>query len=84
MRVGIIGNLTRDVIKPQGTVQMGGTAYYSGITALRLGYKVCLLSRVGVDYERGWLNSLEREGVGLILQYSKESTAFENIYKAIL
>jgi len=82
VRVGIIGNLTRDVIKPQGIVQMGGTAYYSGIAALRLGCKVRLLSRVGVDYRRDWLNSLEREGVELILQYSDESTAFENVYRA--
>jgi len=82
VRVGIIGNLLRDVIRPPGTVQIGGTAYYSGMTASRLGYEVRLLSRVGVDYPIGWLNDLEREGVELILQYSEESTVFENTYKA--
>ena len=82
MRVGIVGNLTRDVIRPQGIVQMGGTAYYSGVTASRLGYKVCLLSKVGVDYERDWLERLENEDIELILQYSKESTVFENTYES--
>ena len=82
MRVGVIGNLAKDLIMPQGIVQMGGAAYYSGVTASRLGQDVRLLTRVGPEYEKSWLRRLEKEeGIDLVVQISKESTAFENSYE---
>jgi sugar/nucleoside kinase (ribokinase family) len=82
MKVGVIGNLARDLIMPQGIVQMGGAAYYSGVTASRLGQDVRLITRVGREYEKGWLRRLEKEeGIDLVVQISKESTAFENSYE---
>jgi sugar/nucleoside kinase (ribokinase family) len=84
MRVGVIGNLARDLIMPQGIVQMGGAAYYSGVTASRLGHDVRLLTRVGPEYDEGWLRRLEKEeGIDLVVQVSKQSTEFENIYESV-
>jgi sugar/nucleoside kinase (ribokinase family) len=83
MKVGVIGNLARDLIMPQGIVQIGGAAYYSGVVASRLGQDVRLLTRVGPKYEKGWLRYLKKdEGIDLVVQISEESTAFENIYEA--
>jgi sugar/nucleoside kinase (ribokinase family) len=69
----IIGHITQD-ITPEGT-RLGGTASFSGLTALALG------ARVGVVTAWGEETGVELlEGLAIVNQKCERSSTFENVY----
>jgi hypothetical protein len=68
----LVGHLTQD-ITPSG-LKMGGTAAYSALTALALGYKVGIVSSARADIDLTPLNDIP-----VHLVPSEHSTTFENI-----
>ena len=69
----VIGHLTRD-LTPQGP-QLGGTAAFSGLTALALGLRVGVVTSWGAELPLGPMRQIP------VISYpSDTSTTFENIY----
>ncbi len=63
---------------PDGGYQLGGTVFYSGVQAARLGAAVTLLSVAHPSIDLGALD----DGIRVHLQAAPRSTIFENIYDA--
>lgn len=82
MKFAVLGNLTVDIIRtPEGTMRtIGGSACYCGLTANKLDYETHILTRIGRDYDSEWLDDLRAAGVKLNVEYSRSTTAFENVY----
>ncbi len=70
-----IGHFCYDVT-PNGYV-LGGSAAYSAITARNLGFKACVITAVGVDFDRR--NPL-LDGIEITYQESYSTTIFDNRY----
>jgi len=81
MKFLVIGNLTKDIIKTkQGEkIAFGGSSSYSSITAKRLGCQSFVLSRGNEEFN-DWIKFLEKEGIKVGLQKSKNITCFVNDY----
>jgi len=81
MKFLVIGNLTKDLIKTgqNEKVMFGGSSSYSSITAKRLGYQSFILSRGNEEFNN-WINFLEKDGIKVELQKSKNITCFVNDY----
>ena len=73
----LAGTLTKDIIP--GGYTPGGTVFYSGVQAKRLGAEVSIIStaEAGID-----LSALE-SGIKTYIQESPQSTTFENVYDAL-
>ena len=71
----LAGTFTKDVL-PEGGYTLGGTVFYSGVQARRLGADVTVISTAEADID---LSAVEA-GTVIHLQASPESTTFENIY----
>jgi len=63
----VIGHLTLDNIVRGVSFKkcMGGTAYYSSMVAKILGWNVGLISKVGFDFPREYLKTLESFGINM-------------------
>ena len=73
----IVGHLTRDLL-PDGAWRPGGAALYAGVTALRLGLRVGVVTSAPGD-----LCAAVAETLGealLIAKSSARATTFENVY----
>ena len=70
----LVGTFTKDIIP--GGYTPGGTVYYSGVQAKRLGVEVTIISTAESDID---LSTLE-PGIKTYIQESPESTTFENVY----
>lgn len=70
----LVGTFTKDLV-PGGYV-LGGTVYYSGVQAKRLGVEVSVISTAEPDIN---LSTLDK-GIRCYIQHSPESTTFENVY----
>lgn len=76
----VIGHLTLDHIIRKSSVKkcMGGTAYYSSVTAKLLGWNSTLISKVGFDFPMEYLRDIELLGVDTsrIQRMDSPSTSF--------
>lgn len=72
----LAGTFTKD-LTTDGYI-LGGTVFYSGVQAKRLGAEVSIISTAQPDIN---LTALD-EGVQVYLQSSPESTIFKNVYDA--
>ncbi len=81
MKCLVVGHITRDVILHGGarTERIGGGAYYSAIAATRF-CDVEILTSIGRDIPRGWLESLSERGIKLHISPSPTSTVYELRY----
>jgi len=74
----LIGHFSKDLMEDK-KFTLGGSVYFSGITAKKLGQKVKILTSFSNDLllklEKNLLNEFEIENIP-----SKESTTFRNIY----
>jgi len=73
----LVGHFAKDIL-PDGGYMLGGTAFYSGVQAHRLGNRVSIISSTGDDLV---LDSLPN-GITCYIQPAPQSTTFENIYDA--
>ena len=71
----LVGTYTKDSL-PEGGYILGGTVFYSGVQARRLGAEVTVISTAEPDIN---LSAVE-PGTAVHIQESPESTIFENIY----
>jgi sugar/nucleoside kinase (ribokinase family) len=71
----LVGTLTKDAL-PDGGYILGGTVFYSGVQARRLGADVTVITTAEPDIN---LSAIEA-GTVVHIQESPESTTFENIY----
>ena len=83
--IAIIGHLTIDEIVHQAGSKtlMGGVACYAAIAASRLGAKVKIFSRVGIDFPRSYLEILRKAGVdvsGVMIDPRSRNTCFKLDY----
>jgi len=81
----VVGHITLDLISRAGEKTreaMGGVSTYTSIAAARLGAKVGVVSKVGDDFQRGYLDSFRKAGVDLsgLSITGGGTTIFENIY----
>lgn len=72
----VVGHFIKDIVP--GGHQLGGTVFYSGTQAVRLGAKVTIISSAGEDL-KGDIAALD-SGIKVHLKPAPESTSFENIY----
>jgi sugar/nucleoside kinase (ribokinase family) len=72
-----VGHFAKDIL-PDGGYMLGGTAFYSGVQAHRLGNRVSIISSTADDLP---LDSLP-DGITCYIQPAPQSTTFENIYDA--
>lgn len=72
----VVGHFIKDIV-PDGH-QLGGTVYYSGTQAARLGVKVTIISSAGSDLEAD-IAALDPR-IETHVKPAPESTSFENIY----
>jgi sugar/nucleoside kinase (ribokinase family) len=79
MKITVLGHITKDVIiTEKGEKEaIGGSAIYGALTAQGLGWDVCLVSKIGNDFDLGTLNGISK---GHIIRTDK-TTTFRNIYK---
>lgn len=70
----VVGHLVKDTV-PEG-YRLGGTVYYSGTQAARLGVRTTMITSFGSDLEVSSLDPAIEKHVKL----APESTSFENIY----
>src|SRR5215468_5535364 len=73
----LVGHFAKDILA-DGRYTLGGTAFYSGTQAARLGVKVSVISSAGPDLD---LSPVKKDMECHILP-APESTTFENIYDA--
>ncbi len=70
----VVGHLTKDLGEER--YNLGGTAFYSALTARNLGRKVALVTSAGPDIELELL-----EGIDLLCLPSPTTTTFRNTYR---
>lgn len=63
----VVGHFTIDEVILQGEkrTQAGGAALYTSIAAAKMGLKVGVISKVGHDYPKKYLNEIENLGIDL-------------------
>lgn len=81
MKCLVVGHLVIDrIVKGQEVeIRIGGGAYYSAL-ALSKFCEVKVLTSVGRDFPREWLDELERAGISLRVLPSQLSTSYELRY----
>jgi len=82
----LIGHITAD-LQPDGSVELGGTALYSALTAARLGARVAILTRGVFGAEVAGmkvpnLDILSEENIQIVVQEAPVPTTFINVYQA--
>ena len=79
----MIGHITAD-LQADGSVQLGGTALYSALTAARLGWRTAILTKgaFGLDFQGLAIPSLEEYAgqIDIIVQEADGPTVFVNEY----
>ena len=79
----VIGHITAD-LQSDGSVELGGTALYSALTAAKLGWRTAVLTKgaFGVEYEGMTIPSLAPYGdqIEIIVQEADAPTVFVNEY----
>lgn len=79
----IVGHVTRDVTRmADGTTvrQPGGTAFYAGVAAARLGIRTAVITRLATTDEAELLAELRETGAQVASMPSAATTTFENDY----
>ena len=80
----VIGHITAD-LQADGSVQLGGTALYSALTAARLGWRTAILTKgaFGIDFRGMTIPSLEEyaDQIDIIVQEADAPTVFVNEYQ---
>jgi sugar/nucleoside kinase (ribokinase family) len=80
----VVGHITAD-LQADGTVQLGGTALYSALTAARLGWRAAILTKgaFGIDFQGLTIPSLEEYAgqIDIIVQEADGPTIFVNEYQ---
>jgi len=87
VEITVVGHLTIDEITRRGESKsfMGGVACYAALAARRLGARVKVVSKVGGDFPKSYLDILEKAGVdisGVIADPASKSTRFLLDYSA--
>ena len=79
--VVIVGSATRDVIHrhDQTVSQIGGTVWYAGLTFVKLGFDVRVVTRLA-EADRGIGQALATMGLEARVEASPNTTVFHNIY----
>jgi sugar/nucleoside kinase (ribokinase family) len=72
----VVGHVSRDLLVPAGTEQAGGTAFYSGLQAARLGLRTLIVT-AGVPGELDRLLAPWRAEFDVLVQPAAETTSFE-------
>lgn len=73
----VAGHVSRDVVRATGTEQVGGTAFYSGLQAARLGLRTLIVT-AGVPAEvEGLLAPWREELDDVLIQPAAQTTRFE-------
>lgn len=81
MRCLILGHLTRDIIIKDNMTQekIGGGAYYSAL-ALSKFCDVVIVTKIGKDFPKEWIEKLEDRGINVIYGFSNNTTTYELRY----
>ena len=74
----VVGHVTRDIVPATGAVQIGGSAFYSGLQAARLGLRTRIVT-AGDPGEIGRLIEPYAGELEIDVQPAAESTCFEAI-----
>jgi sugar/nucleoside kinase (ribokinase family) len=77
MHYVIAGTFTKDLL-PQGGYTLGGTVFYGGVQAQRLGVQVSIISTAEPDIDLSPLGGT----IPCYIQPSAQSTTFTNVYDA--
>lgn len=72
----VAGHVSRDVVRAAGTEQVGGTAFYSGLQAARLGLRTLIVT-AGVPAEVRGLLAPWHEELDVLIQPAAQTTCFE-------
>ncbi|MCK4731187.1 MAG: hypothetical protein KAT65_01905, partial [Methanophagales archaeon] len=77
-----IGHITKDIVRIKDVEKEmpGGVVYYFSIALKNLGSNVSLITKVA-ERDKGLLNDLIKNNIGIFYKESKETTVFENIYQ---
>lgn len=76
----VVGHITRDLLSA-GTFRLGGTAYYAGIAAIRLGHRVSVYTAARPDLDFSPLHEAA-PGIEIYSLPSSDDTVFSNRYQA--
>ena len=76
----VVGHITRDLL-PAGAFRLGGTAYYAGIAAVRLGHRVAVYTAARLDLDFSPLREAA-PGIEIHSLPSPDDTVFTNRYRA--
>lgn len=81
MRCLILGHLTRDIIIKSNMTreEIGGGAYYSAL-ALSKFCDVVIVTKIGKDFPKEWIEKLEDRGINVIYGFSDNTTTYELRY----
>jgi hypothetical protein len=71
----VVGHVCQDLL-PDGRLSLGGSVSYAATTALRLGYRVGIVTSAGPDLELGQA----LPDVEIVYRRAERTTLFENIY----
>ena len=74
----LIGHFAKDIAN--NNFQIGGTVFYSGILAKKLGFKVKILTSFGTDLKERIQKEPLLRSIKIFNLPSKKSTTFKNIY----
>jgi len=75
----LVGHFSKDLLKGE-SFQLGGTVFYSGILAKKLGFKVNILTSYGKDLKEKVKNESLLQKTKIFNLTSQKSTTFKNIY----
>jgi len=75
----LIGHFTKDIL-PDENYKLGGTVYYSGITAKKLGSEVKILTSFASDIAKEISKNKLLKKMEIINIPSRHSTTFKNVY----
>ncbi|AFN04371.1 hypothetical protein PFDSM3638_08020 [Pyrococcus furiosus DSM 3638] len=76
MRIGVIGNLTIDIVN--GNRKPGGGAYYSGLVLSKFA-KVTIYTKIGPEYPKEWIENIE-SFTKVVPFEGSSTTTFELLY----
>lgn len=81
MKFLVVGHLTKDIIIRGSKIEerIGGGAYYSALALSKFCSPVILTS-IGQDFPKEWIENLESYGIEVIILPSKETTTYELRY----
>ncbi|AEH23732.1 PfkB family carbohydrate kinase [Pyrococcus yayanosii] len=78
MKCIVVGHLTKDILN--GRERIGGGAYYSSLALSEL-CKVTVITKVGPDFPRKWLEGLRERGVDVRTLPSSATTTYKFTYR---